>query len=122
MRKHLCSTLFVLVAGVATAMFVTGCASSGQASATDDQSQAYSDGMMCPECETVWVANRNRFGARSVTRLSYEQKMTCPKCDEMAQSQLLEDGQVMLHECPMCKVTLKQIQPTARPKHFNPRP
>ena len=64
---------------------------------------------MCPKCETVWVRERNRYGPRNVIRLGYSRETTCPDCDAMARSRLLEDGKVMLHECPTCKITPKPI-------------
>lgn len=112
MNTHIRSTIFALVAGLAAAMFVAGCATSRRIAAADEQTHAYIEGMMCPKCETVWVTERKRRGyRRTVTRLSYSREMTCRDCDVMAQSQLLEDGKVMLHECPTCKITPLPVKP-----------
>lgn len=111
----------VLVGGLVTgALFLTGCASSGKATA-DTDTHAYMDGMMCPKCETVWVTERKSHGPRNVTRLSHSREMTCPDCDAMARSQLMEDGKVQLHDCPTCKVTPKPVKPAEHPKHFHPK-
>lgn len=82
MNTHIRSTIFALVAGLAAAMFVAGCASSRRIAAADEQTHAYTEGMMCPKCETVWVTERKRRGPRNVTRLSYSREMTCPDCPE----------------------------------------
>lgn len=111
----------VVVGGLAMgALFLSGCASSSKA-ATDADTHAYMDGMMCPKCETVWVAERKTTGPRQINRLSHSREMTCPDCDAMARSQLQDDGKVQLHECPTCKVTPKPIKPTEHPKHFHPK-
>ncbi len=111
MKLHIKSTVFALVIGFSAVVFVPGCASIGRVVTADEQTHVYMEGMMCPKCETVWVAECKRHGPRKVTRLSYSREMTCPDCDVMANSQLLKDGKVILHECPACKVTPKPIQP-----------
>ena len=88
----------------------------GCASGKDGTTPVAAGGMMCPKCETVWVTKRVGTGTK-VDRLVSERKMTCPDCDAMAQSQLTEDGKVMLHECPTCKVTPKAISPSQSPSH-----
>ena len=85
-----------------------GCASSYDGAPA---SAAASDGMMCPKCETVWVARVVGQGTK-VQRLVSERNMTCPDCDQMAKSQLTGDGKVMLHECPTCKVTPQRVRRT----------
>jgi len=123
MHKYPGSKLMVLTAALTAVAFLAGCASDGQNAKTDAELHTYSEGMICPECETVWVTKRKQHGSpRIINRLSHERKMACPDCDEMARSQLLDDGKVMLHDCPMCKVTPKQIQAEDRPKRLSPRP
>lgn len=103
----------VLAGGLAAAaLFATGCTSTGKA-ATAGETHAYADGMMCPKCETVWMADVTRQGTK-VKQLRHSREMTCPDCDAMAQSQLLEDGKVQLHACPTCKVTPKPITAVER--------
>jgi len=109
----------VLTGGLLAGLLVAaGCASTEPTA--DKQTHAYTEGMMCPNCETVWVTNRRSLGARDVTRLSYSRQMTCPDCDAMAQSQLLADGKVQLHDCPTCKVTPKPIKPADDSKPRRP--
>jgi len=106
----------VVVGGLVTgALFLAGCASPSKAGA-DTDTHAYVDGMMCPTCETVWVTERKSHGPRNITRLSHSRAMTCPDCDAMAKSQLLEDGKVQLHDCPTCKVTPKPVKSSDPPK------
>jgi hypothetical protein len=69
---------------------------------------------MCPKCETVWMQDATPSGPR-VTRFQVKPEMACPECEKMANSQLMGDGKVMLHECPTCKVTLKEVKPAIRP-------
>lgn len=110
MNTHARLTIFALVAGLAVTVFVTGCDSSRRIATADEQTHAYTEGMMCPKCETVWVRERKRSGPRKVIRFSHSREMSCPDCDVMAQSQLREGGKVMLHECPTCKVTLFPVK------------
>lgn len=118
MRALLGVTLIVgLGAGL---LFATGCASSGQAATDKQEAHPYVSGMMCPQCETVWVAERKARGPRQVTRLFSTREMTCPTCEETAQSVLLDNGQVQLHDCPTCKVTPTLVNPyKASPKHLH---
>jgi hypothetical protein len=102
-----CVVIFLAVVLV----FVTGCASTGRVASADEQTHAYTQGMVCPKCETVWVTQRKGHGPRSVTRLSHARATACPECDAMAQSRLLEDGSTLLHRCPTCKVTPQPIEP-----------
>lgn len=120
MKMHTSSTVLALVAGLAAAMFVAGCVSSRRIAAADEQTHAYIEGMMCPKCETVWVTERERRGPRNVTRLIYSREMTCPDCDAMAQSRLLEDGSVMLHECRTCKITPLPVKPKEAESYYEP--
>ena len=117
MNTYVRSTIFALVAGLAVTVFVTGCSPTKNVTTVDEQTHAYTDSMMCPKCETVWARERDRHGAGQVTRISYSREMTCPDCDAMAQSQLLEDGKVMLHECPTCKVTPLPVK-SKETRHF----
>lgn len=116
----------VLVGGLGTSMaFATGCASNGQAASADAGTHAYSKGMMCPACETVWVTERTARRPRQISRLHTSREMTCPTCEATAQSVLLGDGTVQLHECPECKVTPKLIEksgePRSAPRHIHRR-
>jgi len=107
----------ILVGGLgAGILFATGCASDGQTTKADVQTHAYSDGMMCPACETVWVTERTKHGPRNVNRLTTSREMTCPTCETTAQRVLLEDGTVQLHECPECKVTPMKIKLDPSPR------
>lgn len=105
--------LGVIVAGglLTTLAFVAGCSSEQKADAGN--THAYVSGMMCPKCETVWVRERKAAYGK-VSRLAYNSEMTCPDCDAMAESKLLEDGKVQLHDCPNCKVTPVPIGPAER--------
>ncbi|GAB4109045.1 MAG: hypothetical protein Kow00105_17350 [Phycisphaeraceae bacterium] len=78
------------------------------------------NGMMCPKCESVWVAQK-KGSYTKVTRLSYNKEMTCPDCDTMAESVLLEDGKTQLHNCPTCQTTPQPIQPVERHRHYIPK-
>lgn len=104
---------------VGTMLFLAGCASTGSA-ATAADGHAYAEGMMCPKCETVWVAEVTRQGTK-VEHLRHRREMVCPDCDAMAQSQLLEDGKVMLHDCPSCKVTPVPLTAVERRTYRHPR-
>ncbi len=96
------------------ALVAAGCASGKGAGSSG---AVASGGMMCPKCETVWVSTVVDQGTK-IQRLAYDRKMTCPDCDAMATSQLMGDGKVMLHECPTCKVTPKQLTPSpVSPSH-----
>ncbi len=109
MKRLIASIIFALAVGLVAAVFLSGCASDKRSEGADKPMPVYAGGMMCPRCETVWVRKRNRYGPSNAIRLSYSRGMTCPDCDAMARSQLLEDGQVMLHGCPTCKITPKPM-------------
>ena len=112
--------ILMVIGGFAVVIFIFGCAPTGRVAATDEQTHAYTEGMVCPKCETVWVTDRNRRGPRKITRLSYSREMTCPDCEKMARSQLLGDGEVILHECPTCKIApwpikTREVMPDCEP-------
>jgi hypothetical protein len=88
-----------------------GCASKGGGVPAGAEATA---GMMCPKCETVWVTRVVDQGTK-VQRLASERDMTCPDCDQMAQSQLTADGKLMLHECATCKVTPQRLTKKSHP-------
>ena len=121
MKERIRSIGIALIFGTVASVLVAGCTSTKNSEVAEEQTMAYTEGMMCPKCETVWVTYRNRLEPHGITPLSYEHEMTCPDCDKMARSQLLDDGEVMLHECPTCKVTPTKIQSSERPKHYIPR-
>ena len=92
----------------AGALWLGGCA------ATNDSGQGrHSDvsGMMCPKCETVWVAPRTSGSASpKVEALHWGRETVCPDCDAMAVS-YFKGGQQMLHDCPMCGETPPPASP-----------
>ena len=100
----------------AVLLLVAGCSSAGGARQSGDHGAM--QGMMCPKCQTVWVAGPATSGPRHVTTLSRSPQTTCPDCDAAARSHLM-DGQTTLHECPTCKVVPVQIR-THEPSR--PRP
>lgn len=106
---HLKVLASVLLGG---ALAGAGCASGekGGANASTDASGA----MMCPKCETIWVANISHQGTK-IQRLTSEKKMICEDCDEMATAYLKGDKKI-LHNCPTCKVTPQAVAPTV-PSH-----
>lgn len=115
----------VLVGGLGAGMlFAAGCASDGNTAKADADTHAYTSGMMCPTCETVWVTERRSHGPRHINRLHSKREMTCPTCEATAQRVLLADGDVQLHDCPECKVTPKVIERDPRPSSSfrGPRP
>ena len=87
---------------------IGGCASNnggGHAGHSD------SSGMMCPKCETVWVApTGTRAASSKVQALTWGRGMVCPDCDAMAKA-YFKDGQTVLHDCPSCKVTPRPTTP-----------
>ena len=86
---------------------LVGCASS----AKSDESKAAAAGnaMMCPTCETVWVPRLTGQGTK-IQRMVSEKNMTCPECDAMAAA-YIEDGKMVLHDCPTCKVAPRPLTP-----------
>ncbi len=112
----------VLVASglLAGALLVAGCASTDSSSTASKEMHSNMQGMMCPKCETVWIRDRSQPGSK-ITSLRHKTQMTCPDCDAMAKSQLMEDGKVMLHECPTCKVSLESLAPREYPDRDLPR-
>ena len=104
----------VLLSLTLATILASGCHSNGgnsSATATADSGT----GMYCPKCETVWIRTPSRTGRVNLWRS--DKKMTCPDCDAMAKSRLMEDGKVMLHECPTCKVTPQAISPADHALH-----
>ena len=109
----------LLTGGLLAGLSVTaGCASS-RTDVAAEQSHAYTSGMMCPKCETVWVVQKKGQYAKA-SRLSHTQTMSCPDCDAMAESRLMDDGKTQLHDCPTCQVTPKPISTVEKPKHNKP--
>jgi hypothetical protein len=94
---------FIVAACVALGALASACASKGNEQEGASASEA--GAMMCAKCETVWVREPKMIGPKNVTVYSSKASMSCPDCDAMAKSQLMEDGKVVLHACPMCKVT-----------------
>jgi len=105
-KSFITAASFVLGAGI-----LTGCASQTQPATASDTPRA----MMCPKCETVWVAKTTGQGTK-VQQFTSEKKMVCPECDQMAQSYLQQDGQRVLHNCPTCQVTPTVVTPL-QPSH-----
>lgn len=107
MRLKLFISGTVVLAAVAS-LGLGGCA------ATNDGSQErHSDvsGMMCPKCETVWVAPRTTgSGSPKVQAMHWGREMVCPDCNAMAES-YFKDGEKVLHDCPTCNVTLRPAKP-----------
>lgn len=112
----------LLVVGLgAGVLFATGCASNERVASDEQEAHEYVSGMMCSECETVWVKERRRHGPR-MTRLRSVREMTCPTCDATAQQVLQSDGTMKLHDCPTCKVTPTVINvDRVEPKHIHQR-
>lgn len=106
------SKMFLAVLALAGTMGAAGCASKGGKSGGEAK---LATGMMCPKCETVWVAEQTHVGTK-VQVLQTKATMACPDCDAMAKSQLMGDGKVKLHDCPSCKVTPQPVTP-AKPRH-----
>lgn len=92
--KRLALTGFVL-----TGVLAVGCASGSNRGLSDAQ-----HAVECPKCETKWVTQSTPQGNK-VTLTKRTGKMVCPECDAMAQSVLLGDDKVQLHNCPTCLVT-----------------
>jgi hypothetical protein len=90
----------IALGAVTLAGLLAGCASQHQVSATSEK-QAM---LICPGCKTVWVREEANHGPK-ITAFRTKQSMQCPDCDAMAQSQLMADGKVKLHDCDMCKAT-----------------
>lgn len=109
----------IVIGGLLTTLVLLAGCSSSQKTGTA-KTDTGMNGMMCPKCETVWVSEKKGSYSK-VSRLAYNREMTCPDCDAMAESQLLEDGKVQLHDCPSCKVTPKPIKPFERSRHYIPK-
>ena len=99
-------SLGLLCTCVALLALASACASKGH-----EDKAAASTAMMCPKCETVWVRESSMIGSKNIAVWSSKPAMTCPECDAMAKSQLQDDGKVMLHACPTCKVTPVRVDP-----------
>jgi len=102
----------VVMGLVGTALVLSGCTSTNKETSGSAET---SSGMMCPKCETVWITRVTDQGTK-MQRLSSERSMTCPDCDAMAKA-YLEEGKMVLHECPMCKVTPMKMAPAPQPTH-----
>ena len=103
-------TTLPIVLGLAAAASVglIGCAATNGGG--DDRHSDVS-GMMCPKCETVWVAPKTSGSANpKVQALHWGREMVCPDCDAMAAS-YFKDGQTVLHDCPTCKVAPRPAKP-----------
>lgn len=90
------------VAMAAAATVLAGCAANNNA----PEGHRHGDiaGMMCPKCETVWVAPKVvPGGSPKVQAMQWGRETVCPDCDMMAQA-YFKDGQKVLHDCPTCKV------------------
>ena len=95
-----------LVASAVTAL--AGCASG---KGGGHEGHADSQGMMCPTCETVWVAPKGAVGGSSkIQAMTWGRGMVCPDGDAMANA-YFKDGQTVLHDCPSCKVTPRPTRP-----------
>ena len=104
-------TLSGLILSGGLALSAAGCVSGPTAMPTSGDTQS---GMMCPKCETVWVHNLKGQGTK-VQRLVSERAMVCPDCNEMAEA-YFDKGQLVLHECPQCRVTPQVVKPS-KPSH-----
>ena len=88
---------------------VGGCASNNNGGGHAGHSA--DSGMMCPTCETVWVAPKGSGSANPrVQAMTWGRGMVCPDCDAMAKA-YFQDGQKVLHDCPSCKVTPRPTTP-----------
>ena len=88
----------------AGAVALVGCQSSSKSASSDHA-------LVCPKCETVWVAEKKVFsGPREVHRLQYKPAMSCPTCDKTAKA-YFEGGGMALHECPDCKAAPRVYKP-----------
>lgn len=99
----------MFIGGGVVLSFLVGCASTPSASPQSEMA------LMCPTCNTVWVGELKRQGAR---RRMYQRKpeMTCPTCDKMAKA-YFDNGKKILHDCPQCKVTPKVLTPRRPTSH-----
>ena len=97
-----------LAVSAAALVWLAGCA------ATDHGGHGrHSDvsGMVCPKCETVWVAPRSTgSGSPKVQAMHWGREMVCPDCDATA-SAYFKDGEKVLHDCPTCKVKPQPAKP-----------
>lgn len=83
---------------------------------TDDAADELSEAVVCPKCETVWVRH-GHFHPKKTRIYHMSPEMSCPTCDKMAEA-YLEDGKLVLHNCPDCKVTPKVAKPKDSPSHL----
>ena len=105
MTRKLLTTAGLAFAAPASVALV-GCAATNGGGRHSDVS-----GMMCPKCETVWVAPKTGGGGSpKVQALHWGREMVCPDCDAMAAA-YLKDGQTVLHDCPTCNVTPRPAKP-----------
>ena len=100
------------VAITAALVSAAGCASEQNGSGP-----SASRGMMCPKCETVWIKDVEGQGTKA-QRFSSTKGMSCPDCDATAKA-YLQGGDLILHDCPSCKV--KPIAVTAGPPRTHER-
>lgn len=106
MRSFLrCGVAMVMVSAM---LGLAACQSSSETRA--EEAGVSDHAVVCPACETVWVARPTLVGPRNIDRLQYERQMNCPACDKMATA-YLQDGKAVLHNCPDCKVTPKAYKP-----------
>lgn len=100
----------ILFGGTVVLSLLVGCSSAPSASRESEMA------LVCPTCDTVWVGDLKRQGAR---RRMYNMKaeMTCPTCDKMAKA-YFDDGKQVLHDCPRCKVTPKVLAPRQPMSHL----
>lgn len=113
MKNLLGIAAFVALGSVLS--LAAGCASDEGMSASKDAPQELSDAMMCPTCETVWVAEPGPRGTRGLSRMNSDRQMTCPTCEGMAEEMLMGDGGMEPHNCPECEMTPKKITLDRRP-------
>lgn len=90
------NSAFMLVAGMAMAVFASGCATApveGRQAA-----EAPPPAVMCSKCAAVWVSTPRQINKTTVYR--HEKKMACPDCDSAA-STFFKTGRLE-HACKTC--------------------
>ena len=95
-----------IMMAAAAATLLGGCAANNENNNPHEGHARHGDiaGMMCPKCETVWVAPKVApGGSPKVQAMQWGRETVCPDCDMMAQA-YFKDGQKVLHDCPTCKV------------------
>lgn len=99
------------LSAAAAALLLVGCATADMADTFDEDSEV----VACPKCETVWVRHSHLHPKRGFVYHT-RAEMVCPDCDKMAKA-YLEDGKLVLHNCPTCKVTPKVAKPKKPMSH-----